>query len=109
MKRYSVIITPTAEADIVDSFIWGCYEWGITDAQKWAQDISDAILTRLSTFPMRFPLAPDKDGSKNEYRHLFVGRYRVIFHIEKQTVWVIHVRGAFSSRLDDEYFEGVDE
>jgi plasmid stabilization system protein ParE len=109
MKRYSVIITPTAEADIVDSFIWGYYEWGISDAQKWARDIRDAILTRLSTFPMRCPVAPDKDGSKYEYRHLFVGRYRVIFHIEKQTVWVIHVRGAFSSNSVDEYFEGVQE
>ena len=66
MKRYSVIITPTAEADIVDSFIWGYYEWGILSrCTEVGTNIRDAILTRLSTFPMRCPVAPDKDGSKS--------------------------------------------
>lgn len=95
MKRYLVVTTPSAEADIIDSFIWGCENWSVEMAQEWALDIRSSIENDLSLFPLRFPMAPDDDGSGRQYRHMFVGRYRVIFHIEDDIVRVVHVRGAF--------------
>lgn len=95
MRRYSVETTPSAEADIIDSFIWGCTEWGVSEAENWANELRAAILKNLSTFPLKYPVAPDDDGSGREYRQMIIGRYRVLFHIESSIVRIIHVRGSF--------------
>lgn len=95
MKRFSVETTPSAEADIIESFVWGCEEWGVEEAERWANKLRTLILKNLSTFPQKYPVAPEHDGSGRQYRHMTVGRYRVIYHIDKTVVRVIHVRGAF--------------
>ena len=95
MKRYLVVIAPSAEADIAESFIWGSENWSVERALGWVIDLRTSIENDLASFPVRFPIAPDDDGSGRQYRHMFVGRYRVIFHIEGNVVRVIHVRGAF--------------
>ncbi len=96
MRLYSVETTLSAEADIIDSFIWGCSEWGVEEAENWANELRVLILKNLATFPLKYPIAPDDDGSGREYRQLIVGRYRVIFHIESGIVRIIHVRGSFA-------------
>jgi len=90
MKKYLVVITPSAEADIIDSFIWGCSEWGIEAAQKWANEIRSHILKNLSTFPLKYPIV---FGSKNRspIRKMVVGRYRILFQIKKSEVYVLYV------------------
>jgi len=93
MRRYSVETTPSAEADIIDSFIWGCTEWGVREAEVWANELRAVMLKNLSTFPLKYPVAPDDDGSGHEYRQLTVGRYRVLFHIESRIVRIIHISG----------------
>lgn len=95
MKQYSVETTPSSEADIIDSFIWGCGEWGVEAAEHWANDLRTGILKNLSTFPLKYPLAPDVDESGREYRQMVVGRYRVLFHIDQLVVRIIHVSGSF--------------
>jgi plasmid stabilization system protein ParE len=95
MRRYSVETTPSAEADIIDSFIWGISEWGVEEAENWANELRDLILKNLSTSPLKYPVAPDDDGSGNEYRQMIVGRYPVIFHVESDMVRIIHVTGPF--------------
>jgi plasmid stabilization system protein ParE len=95
MKRHSVETTPSAEADIIDSFIWGCSEWGVEEAENGANKLRGRILKNLSTFPLKYPVAPDDDGSGREYRQMIVGRYRVLFHVESSVVRIIHVRGPF--------------
>jgi plasmid stabilization system protein ParE len=95
MNRFAVETTPSAEADIIDSFIWGCGAWGVEEAENWANELRSLVLKNLSTFPRKYPVASTDDGSGREYRQMIVGRYRVLFHIDKQVVWVIHVRGPF--------------
>ncbi len=96
MTSFAVVLTPSAERDIVRSFLWGCEYWGTQMAIDWANELRATIEDQLPVMPRRFPIAPDNDGSGREFRHLLTGRYRVIFHIQAETVFVVHVRGPFS-------------
>lgn len=95
MKRYAVETTPSAEADIIESFIWGSEEWGVEEVERWANDLRSSILKNLGTFPLKYPVAPERDGTGRSYRQMMVGRYRVIFHVDKLVVRIIHVTGSF--------------
>ena len=101
MKRFDVIISPSAEADIAESYVWGLAEWGEEQSAAWVQKLRRAI-NKLETFPLRCPIAPESAELGVEVRQLIVGRYRVLFVVIEQTVLVSHVRGAFveNNRLD---------
>ena len=49
MRKYKVIIEDSAQADVQDSYDWGCRVWGKTQAQKWVRDLSTAITKSLAT------------------------------------------------------------
>ena len=100
MKSFPVIIAPSAEADIIKSFIWGCDRWGIEAAQKWAQSIKRDILSKLSLMPLRYPIAPESEELGLELRQMISGRYRVLFYIKQNEVRVAHVRGPFVADED---------
>jgi plasmid stabilization system protein ParE len=50
----------------------------------------------LATMPRRCPLAPENAVSPFEVRHFLYGRrpniYRVLFTIEQDTVYILHIR-----------------
>ena len=102
MKCFAVIISPSAEADILDSFIWGCDQWGVEAAQKWARNLRSNIVDKLSVMPLRYPVAPETEEIGIELRQMTSGRYRILFRIEMNTVRVAHVRGAFDADEDEE-------
>ena len=95
MKRYSVETTPSAEADIIESFVWGCETGGVENAVSWANEIRTRILKNLSSSPHKYAIAPERDGSGRDYRQMIVARYRVIFYVEGKMVRVVHVTGSF--------------
>lgn len=99
MKKYSVTITRSAQADIINSFVWGCREWGRGAANRWAAELRSTIKQRLSSHPMSCPLAPDRDLSEPDIRQLIIGRYRVLFEIVETGVRVLNVRGAFTGNF----------
>ncbi len=94
MKRFEVIISPSAEADIAESFVWGLTEWSIEQAEKWVVQLRREI-ARLRTLPLRCPIAPESEEMAIELRHLIIGRYRVLFYVKDDEIRVTHVRGAF--------------
>lgn len=100
MKRYSVIFSHSAENDIYQSFEWGCREWGEEIAIKWAIELKSSVENLLKTFPKSQPIAPESNDLLFEIRQMIVGRYRVLFTIEGDSVQVLHVHGAFVG--DDE-------
>jgi toxin ParE1/3/4 len=95
MKRYSVIFSHSAEIDIYESFEWGCREWGDEIAIKWAIELKSSVETLLKTFPKSQPVAPESRDLLFEIRQLIVGRYRVLYTINEDSVQILHVRGAF--------------
>ncbi len=67
-------------------------------ASSWARAFDEA-LARLENDPASYPLAPESDHSDCEVREiLFKTRrglsYRILFFVEVEDVYILHVRGA---------------
>jgi|SRR5947209_1923916 len=91
MKRYAVIFEDSAQADVRESFEWGCRAWGKREAQHWARQLRAAVFQQLRVVPKAFPLAPESEEFSEEIRQMTVGRYRVLFTIKRSKVHVLHV------------------
>jgi|SRR6185369_1085575 plasmid stabilization system protein ParE len=98
MKRYAVVFEKSAQANVRESYDWGCSVWGRKEAQRWVRKLREAVSKQLAVVPKGFPLAPENDEFPEEIRQLVVGRYRVLFTIKKHRVHVLHVRGAHTPR-----------
>jgi len=101
--KYRVITQPPAGQDIRSSLIWGRDHWGVEQARKWAQGIRKAIAS-LSTFPERYPLAPQLEQQElgSEVRQMVFQRYRILFTIKGDSVHVLHVRGSFTGEAAEQ-------
>ena len=95
MKRHVVTIEESAQADVRQSYEWGCHFWGKRVAQKWVRELRTAILRQLSVTPKAFPLAPEDGEFAEKIRQMTVGRYRVLFTTRDRKVHVLHIRGAY--------------
>lgn len=93
--KYSVRITESSEQDIED--IW---RYISEDSPERATDFILRIESKvkdLEQYPNRCPVIPESDFLGIEYRHQVIGKYRIIFRVEKQTVYIMRV--IHSSRL----------
>jgi toxin ParE1/3/4 len=87
--KFRVEITPTAESDIRD--IWSFIaEESPENASSFILGLEEQVLT-LEAFPGRCPLIPENEILDTKYRHLIYGKYRTIFRITRNTVYVLRV------------------
>jgi len=105
MKRYVVIFEDSAQANVRESFDWGCRAWGKREAQQWARQLRTSVFKQLAIVPKGFPLAPEDDEFSEEIRQMIVGRYRVLFTIKGRNVHVLHVRGAYVGAIEPQHDE----
>jgi plasmid stabilization system protein ParE len=94
MKRYLVVFEESAQADVRESYEWGCRVWGKSQTQQWVRALQSAVSRQLAVVPKGFPPAPENGEFSEEIRQMVVGRYRVLFTITARKVHVLHVRGA---------------
>ena len=99
MKKYKVILHPDAETDINSAYKWGCQVWGEEKAKAWVRGLRRTMRSQLTSMPLGCALAPESEELNIPVRHLIVGRYRVLFIVEKHAVTILHVRGAYVSKL----------
>ena len=59
MKRYAVIFEDSAQADVRESYDWGCRNWGKREAQQWIRQLRTAVSKQLRVMTKGFPLAPE--------------------------------------------------
>jgi Plasmid stabilization system protein len=97
MKRYKVVFSNEAIADIGLSYEWGCKTWGEGKAWEWYSDLRNTVQQLLGNFPLSQPVAPDNDEYDVEARQMIVGRYRVIFNVQSNVVTILHLRGPYTS------------
>jgi plasmid stabilization system protein ParE len=95
MKRYAVVFEESAQADVRESYNWGCRVWGKRGAQQWVRQLRTAVSKQLAVVPKGFRLVPEDDEFSVEIRQLVVDRYRVLFTIKGRKVHVLHVRGSY--------------
>jgi plasmid stabilization system protein ParE len=94
--RYRVEITGPAEKNIEESHDWLQAE-SPAAAVRWIDGLRGAIES-LTNFPRRCPLAPESADHAEEIRQPLYGRYRILFVIRKQRVFVLHLRHSSRDR-----------
>jgi plasmid stabilization system protein ParE len=94
MRRYEVIILPSAEENISEAYEWIAGRDEVA-AIRWYNQLTELIPT-LEIFPERAPLAPESKYFNREIREIFHGRrqhkYRILFTVTDDKVYVLHVR-----------------
>ena len=98
MKRYRVVFSERATADLIASLEWGGANWGDQGAWKWYSGIRKKIRTILGSFPNSQPLALDNEEYEIEVRQLSIGRYREFFNVTGSIVTILHVQGPYTGR-----------
>ena len=93
MKRYRIIVTPSAANDISRA-----YEWLKAErpryAEAWLDEIRERILG-LETLPESHAPAPESAAFDSVVRQVLFGRgirWRIFFTVEGSTVQIVHVR-----------------
>jgi plasmid stabilization system protein ParE len=92
---FRVETTAAAEQDADAILDWLLSQHAGDTGIRWFLALQDAIAS-LAEFPKRCPLAPESTVFQFEVRHLLYGHpphvYRILFTIENQTVYVLHIR-----------------
>jgi plasmid stabilization system protein ParE len=91
---FRVEITAQAERDTLDILDWLISERAGRAGLRWFEGLEQAILS-LAEMPLRCPVVPERQLFPFEVRHLLYGGkphvYRIVFAVEDQTVYVLHV------------------
>ena len=107
MNRYNVEFSDIAEAELIESIIWGIGCWGEEAAFRWAREFRDKTRNQLARFPFAQPIAQESEFVDGEVRHLIIGRYRILFEVVDKTVNILHIKGPFSGTSHEDL--GVEE
>jgi plasmid stabilization system protein ParE len=86
---FRIEITEPAEEDASEAVQW-LAQYSPEKASLWYFDFLEAA-DSLQKLPARCPIAPESSETK-ELRHLLFGKYRIIFLIDDETVYILHVR-----------------
>jgi plasmid stabilization system protein ParE len=99
---FRVETTPAAENEAQAILEWLLAQHAGEAGLRWFLNLEQAIQS-LSHFPERCGLAPENDRFPFEVRQLLYGRrphvYRILFRIDQDTVYVLHIRHGRRLRL----------
>lgn len=108
---FQVRVTQTAKAEIDTAYSW-LIERNPVYADKWFRELMDSIAT-LQEKPLRCALALENDALTEEIHQLIYGKsrnkYRILFVIREDTVFVLHVRHSSQAPLIGEEVDEEEE
>ena len=96
MAQFVIKYGRLAIEDLQTSYDWGVENWGVRQANEWVSRIEEVIAKRLTWMPLACPLAPESEVYDFEIRQLVLHRYRILYGVENDFVYVLRVRGPFS-------------
>ncbi len=106
---FQVRLTQTAKAEIDTAYSW--LRRNLVYADKWFRELMNTIAT-LQEKPLRC-VAPENDALAEEIRQLIYGKsrnkYRILFAIREDTVFVLHVRHSSQASLIGEEVDEEEE
>ena len=85
-----VEISPGAFQDI-DEIVAYIHANAPLNAARWHTQLFEK-LEKFGTFPRGYPLAPENEYCDFEVRQLVFGRYRILFTVDDECVYVLTVR-----------------
>ena len=107
MTVYRVEPTDKALVDAGEAYFW-INEGSEEAALRWYEGLMRAFRS-LEKSPLRCPLAPESAFFEEEIRQLNYGKYRILFTVEGETVFVLRVRHSAREYLKPEEDEGETE
>ena len=107
MITYRVEPTDKALVDAGEAYFW-INEQSEGAALRWYEGLMKAFRS-LEKNPLRCPLAPESIFFEEEIRQLVYGKYRVLFTVERETVYVLRVRHGAREYLTPGEDEGIEE
>ena len=87
---YQIALEEEAEQDIDAATAWMA-QHSPDKATLWYFDVQEAIAS-LQNLPFRCPLAPESKTFGAEIRHLIFCKYRILFIVIDESVYVLRVR-----------------
>jgi len=87
---FNVVVEKEAEEDLKTAANW-IAQYSQDKAVLWYFDATESIES-LENFPQRCPFAPESKKFGMKIRHLIFDKYRILFIIEDETVYVLRVR-----------------
>jgi len=90
LKHYQINIRPTAETDIRQRY-HQIHEASPANAKSWYLNLVAAIKT-LEHLALRCPIADEAADIHLDIRQLVVGRYRVLYFVQANSVEILHIR-----------------
>jgi toxin ParE1/3/4 len=97
---YRVEITEKAQEEVREAVRW-IAQYSPEKAALWHFELLEKV-DSLENFPARCPLAPESKIHGKEIQHLIFGKYRILFIIEDETVYVLRVRHQAQDTLKPE-------
>ncbi len=107
MKTYRVEPTDKALVDAGEAYFW-INEQSKGAALGWYDGLMKAFRS-LEKNPLRCPLAPESVFFEEEIRQLIYRKYRILYTVEGETVFVLRVRRGAQEYLKPEEDENVTE
>lgn len=100
MTTYRVEPTDKALVDAGEAYFW-IDEQSEGAALNWYEGLLKAFRS-LAQNPLRCPLAPENAFFEEEIHQLIYGKYRILFTVESETVFVLRVRHGAREPLNPE-------
>lgn len=88
-KKYKIHLTRNAQNDLEHIFFYIASD-SINNAEKFILELEGKIYT-LDTLPERCPLIPENMFFGTNYRHLIHQKYRVIYKIDNDCIYILRV------------------
>ena len=79
----------------------GLSQMGRKNANTLLRELRHAIVNRLTSTPLSGSIAPESVELGIPIRQLILGRYRVLYLVEKKAVTILHVRGSYNKVNDN--------
>lgn len=87
--KFRVEIAQSAEEDVEEIWTYIAHD-NPEAATRFVLELEERVQA-LEQFPQRCLLIPESEFLGRRYRHLILGRYRVIFRISQETVFVLRI------------------
>ncbi|MGB9180337.1 MAG: type II toxin-antitoxin system RelE/ParE family toxin [Pyrinomonadaceae bacterium] len=107
MTIYRIEPTDKALADAGEAYFW-INEQSEGAALRWYEGLMKAFRS-LERNPLRCPLAPESVFFEEEIRQLIYGKYRILFTVAGETVFVLRVRHSAQEYLRPEEDKETEE
>lgn len=88
-EKYRVKIAQSAETDLAEIWAYIAAD-NIENANQFILKFEQRMKT-LSHSPRRCPLIPENELVGTRYRHLLIRKYRVVFRISGNSVYILRV------------------